>query len=152
MESVAMESVARQVVAGLMSKDWHAAVPRDGIVASRCGLMLWPSDTDGGLKVAWYRDVMLAGGLFCTGYYPPSPPVTRVGVARDTRRFRLVRHEDESGVSGTGMVAEGVVFTNGRVAMSWLTMPGSEAFYQSIKDVEAIHGHGGKTVVEYIDA
>ena len=38
----------------------------------------------------------------------------------DGRRFRLVREEDESGVSGTGVVAVGVEFPSGAVVFEWL--------------------------------
>ena len=38
-----------------------------------------------------------------------------------TRIFHLLRLADESGVSGTGRVAEGVIFSNGWVALVWLT-------------------------------
>jgi hypothetical protein len=61
--------------------------------------------------------------------------------------FHLQRHEDETGVSGTGRVAEGVVFDNGWCAMTWLSQHTSVAFYTSIAEVEAIHGHNGKTDV-----
>ena len=64
-------------------------------------------------------------------------------------RFILVRSEDETGVSGTGTVAEGVQFTNGKVAMSWLTPTSSIAVYESVEDVEAIHGHDGTTRIEF---
>ena len=37
------------------------------------------------------------------------------------RRFYMQRNKDVSGLSGTGIVAEGVVFTNGFVALTWLT-------------------------------
>lgn len=63
------------------------------------------------------------------------------------RKFHLQRDEDESGVSGTGRVAEGVVFSNGWVAMTWLTRHTSAAVYTSLHEVEAIHGHSGKTKV-----
>lgn len=63
------------------------------------------------------------------------------------RKFHLQRIEDESGVSGTGRVAEGVVFSNGWVAMTWLTRHTSGAFYTSLHEVEKIHGHSGKTKV-----
>jgi hypothetical protein len=36
------------------------------------------------------------------------------------RRFQLIRYEDESGVSGTGVVAVGVEFPSGYVQMEWL--------------------------------
>jgi hypothetical protein len=67
------------------------------------------------------------------------------------RRFNLVRNEDESGVSGTGTVAQGIQFDDGTCAMRWLTAKASVAFYDSIGDLEEIHGHGGKTVIEWID-
>jgi hypothetical protein len=63
------------------------------------------------------------------------------------RKFHLQRIEDESGVSGTGRVAEGVVFSNGWVAMTWLTRHTSAAVYTSLHEVEKIHGHSGKTKI-----
>lgn len=35
------------------------------------------------------------------------------------RTFELVRYRDPSGVSGTGVVAEGCLFTDGSVALRW---------------------------------
>lgn len=67
------------------------------------------------------------------------------------RRFNLVRNEDETGVSGTGIVAQGVEFDDGTCSMRWLTATASTAVYNSIVDLDKIHGHGGKTVVEWID-
>lgn len=61
--------------------------------------------------------------------------------------FFLQRHEDASGVSGTGRVAEGVVFDNGWCALTWLTPHTSVAFYTSLDEVSAIHGHDGKTEI-----
>ena len=66
------------------------------------------------------------------------------------RRFVLLRHEDETGVSGTGPVAEGVVFVDsGRVGMTWTTVHGSTCFYMDVDAVEHIHGHGGKTTLAW---
>lgn len=67
------------------------------------------------------------------------------------RRFNLVRNEDETGVSGTGIVAQGVQFDNGRCAMAWMTSVSSIAVYDSIEDLVKIHGHNGKTVIGWID-
>lgn len=76
--------------------------------------------------------------------------------AGDLRRWHLVRHEDESGVSGTGVVASGVEFHDGRVAYRWRRSPeGSASTFQiadRIEDVEKIHGHGGRTQVVWEDA
>lgn len=65
------------------------------------------------------------------------------------KSFYLQREVDETGVSGTGKVAEGVVFSNGWCAMTWLTDHTSVVFYPSIDDVYFIHGHNGKTKVVY---
>lgn len=69
---------------------------------------------------------------------------------RNIQTFYLLRVEDPSGVSGTGLVAEGVVFTNGKVALSFLSSDvKSIVTYDSIEDAEKIHGHGGLTKVVY---
>lgn len=65
------------------------------------------------------------------------------------RPFHLQRSEDATGVSGVGKVAEGVVFSNGWCALTWLTENTSVAFYPSIETLEAIHGHHGNTAVVY---
>lgn len=59
------------------------------------------------------------------------------------KRFELVRTEDVSGTSGTGVVATGVEYPNG--GFSFKPAP------DGVKATEIIHGHGGRTVVEYID-
>ncbi len=63
------------------------------------------------------------------------------------KRFQLVREEDETGISGTGVVAEGVQSTNGKCVLFWLSELKSVAIYDSIEELEAIHGHQGKTKV-----
>lgn len=65
--------------------------------------------------------------------------------------FRLNRVIDETGISGTGYVAEGVQFTNGKVVLQWTTETSSMTFFNSIEDVEKIHGHGGLTQIEWVD-
>ena len=57
----------------------------------------------------------------------------------------ILRHEDESGVSGTGIVAEWVEFSDGEVVVHWLSHTPSTNHYRNFKQVDAIHGHGGKT-------
>jgi hypothetical protein len=67
------------------------------------------------------------------------------------KRFRLIREVDVSGVSGTGIVTEGVMFSDGTCAIRWLTKITSSALYNSVEDVIAIHGHEGATNIEWID-
>jgi len=68
------------------------------------------------------------------------------------RQFHLHRDEDESGVSGTGVVAEGVMFTNGKCVLSWLTTHTSVAVYDNVETVLNIHGHAGKTRLVWLEA
>ena len=65
--------------------------------------------------------------------------------ASAVRVFRLERTEDVSGISGTGVVADGVVFPDGVAVLRWRTAGASTAIYDSVEDVERIHGHDGKT-------
>lgn len=68
------------------------------------------------------------------------------------RRFRLNRLVDVSGVSGTGVVALGVLLSDGKVVLHWQQSDGAIGTYPSMEAVERIHGHEGATVVEWIDA
>lgn len=76
------------------------------------------------------------------------------------RMFEVVRTEDITGISGTGIVAEGVEFSDGTVAMRWKEVPedhpnylrgvrATTVIHQNIKSVEALHGHNGATTVEW---
>lgn len=67
------------------------------------------------------------------------------------RKFVLHRDEDVSGVSGTGDVAEGVMFFDGTAVMKWRTKMSSIEVFRDIGDVLAIHGHEGKTVLKWED-
>ena len=67
------------------------------------------------------------------------------------RRFELHRDADTSGVSGTGVVAQGVQFDDGACALHWLSQHTSTAVYASAGDIEAIHGHGGLTRLVWVD-
>ncbi len=67
------------------------------------------------------------------------------------KTFELIRHEDESGISGTGKVAEGIEFSNGKCALCWISKYRSVAVYDSLRELEQIHGHDGKTEVRWLD-
>ena len=69
------------------------------------------------------------------------------------RRFVLQRKVDISGVSGTGIVAEGVEFSDGSVVLRWISNnPTSVVFHDNgLESVEAIHGHQGSTIIHFID-
>ena len=67
------------------------------------------------------------------------------------RRFVLQRIDDETGTSGTGVVAEGIEFTDGTVAVRWRSLVASHAIFPNMKAADAIHGHGGKTIIVWLD-
>jgi hypothetical protein len=66
-------------------------------------------------------------------------------------RFELHRKEDETGISGTGHIADGVEFDDGTCVLRWRTEYRSTAVYSSIEDLTEIHGHQGKTVILWND-
>ena len=66
------------------------------------------------------------------------------------KTFLLVRNEDVSGVSGTGVIAEGVEFENGKCVLGWLPLYRSVSMYDSVDEMEAVHGHNGRTYIEWI--
>ena len=65
------------------------------------------------------------------------------------RLFHLQRNDDETGVSGVGKVAEGVVFSDGTCALRWVSEYTSTAIYSNITDLIEIHGHKGSTSVVF---
>jgi hypothetical protein len=80
------------------------------------------------------------------------PTVRQVNplTAPRARLFHLVREEDETGISGTGVVAEGIEFSNGMCALCWLTAMHSVAVYPNVRQLEAIHGHNGRAKVVFV--
>lgn len=65
------------------------------------------------------------------------------------RTFNLVRYEDATGISGIGSVAEGVQFSDGTCVLNWTTAHRSTAVYRDLETLIAIHGHEGRTRVEW---
>lgn len=72
-------------------------------------------------------------------------------VKANMRRFVLNRVDDETGNSGTGIVAVGTQYPNGKVSLTWLSHMGTYAWYDSIEVAKALHGHEGKTEVTWLD-
>lgn len=67
------------------------------------------------------------------------------------RRFVLIRAEDITGGSGNGEVAEGTVFSSGLAVIHWLKEPFAMGVYQTVEDVISVHGHEGRTQLQFID-
>lgn len=67
------------------------------------------------------------------------------------KTFQLYRKHDISGVSGTGLIAEGCEFTFGRVCVCWLGSQKSIVLWDSIEDLKKVNCHNGSTVIKYLD-
>lgn len=66
------------------------------------------------------------------------------------RTFRLIRTVDVTGISGTGVVAEGVIFQDGETVVRWLSITPSTNIYKNIEEVLKVHGDGDATSVEFL--
>lgn len=77
----------------------------------------------------------------------------KVATAKNSymRRFVLNRREDATGTSGTGIVAEGIEFSNGQIAIHWISQLESVNVYANAKVLDKLHGHDGRTTIEWID-
>ena len=72
------------------------------------------------------------------------------------RTFTVCRINDESGVSGTGIVIEGIVLATGQCVVHWLypAPRGSIAMFDSITDFATVHikpHPGNETIITYED-
>jgi hypothetical protein len=60
--------------------------------------------------------------------------------------FQLERTRDISGVSGTGLVAEGIEFDDGAVILRWYNT-GAITIFKNMGQVRAVHCAGGHTKI-----
>lgn len=65
--------------------------------------------------------------------------------------FVLVRTEDETGLSGTGLVADGVQFPDGTAVLHWRGPLNSTTVFESVAMLEKIHGHNGKSTIVWVN-
>lgn len=70
---------------------------------------------------------------------------------KQVRLFKLVRDEDVSGVSGTGVVAIGTEYVSGMVSLSFISPYPHINVYANLHVLEQVHGHDGKTKVVFLD-
>lgn len=61
--------------------------------------------------------------------------------------FIMERFEDVSKISGLGIIAEGIIWSDGTVAYRWLSDIATTVIADSIETVEKLHGHDGKTKI-----
>lgn len=68
------------------------------------------------------------------------------GLLAKPELYAMMRREDASGVSGSGLVAWVTRYPNGKCSVAWHAGPvRSVVVYDALMEVEAIHGHGGRT-------
>lgn len=67
------------------------------------------------------------------------------------RRFVLQRNRDDTGVSGTGVVAEGTLFSDGRAIVRWCGDNSSIVMWNDLDQLLKVHGHGGATRLRWLD-
>jgi len=84
----------------------------------------------------------------------PKPPSKKC--PRGIRTFTVARRNDESGVSGVGVVIEGVQYATGQVVLHWLSpVPfGGIAIFNSLDDFIKIHitpHPSNKTIITFED-
>lgn len=68
-----------------------------------------------------------------------------------SRRFELHRDVDVTGISGTGVVADGVCWPDGSASIHWRGERPSNVFWPQMVWASEIHGHGGATRIVWID-
>lgn len=84
-----------------------------------------------------------------------SRPRPTTPVDRPPRVFGLYRTDDVSGLTGTGIVAWGAWFPDGRVVTRWCSHANGRSqviIWDRLSDLLDIHGHGGKSRVVWFDA
>lgn len=67
--------------------------------------------------------------------------------------FVLRRTTDVTGLSGTGVVADGVTFPDGKTVTRWrggTTGVAQTCVWDNIQHVRRIHGHDGATRIEFV--
>lgn len=70
-----------------------------------------------------------------------------------SRTFKMIRNEDESGVSGTGHVLDGVVFPDGKCVIRWRSDSPTTTIFDTFDDFEAVHvkAHPGTSEIVWGD-
>ena len=67
------------------------------------------------------------------------------------KRFKVNRINDVSGITDTGRICEGCLFSDGKVAIRWLGKFSSSVWWDSLDDCIFIMSHDGNTQFEWID-
>jgi hypothetical protein len=66
------------------------------------------------------------------------------------KSFEIIREEDNTGLSGTGKVAEGIEFSNGKCVVCWCSDVSTIVIHENIKSIEIIMLSHSKSKINYI--
>lgn len=67
------------------------------------------------------------------------------------RRFVFLRDEDETGISGTGLVVMGVMYPDGVCHYRWITEWRTDQQAPTLEHLYRLHGHQGRTRIVFLD-
>lgn len=103
----------------------------------------------GGEKVPLWERVEDKDAWDAAAFAAPAPAAPYEPIRM--RRFVMERKHDVNKTSGEGVVVEGVQFTDGKVVLKWRTSVSSIVIWDNIESAALIHGHGGDTVIRWLD-
>lgn len=64
-----------------------------------------------------------------------------------SKLFKLSREEDTTGISGIGIVADGVLFENGKVVVCWRGKQQSIVVWDNLEEMKAVSCTHSKTKI-----
>ncbi|SDM47213.1 hypothetical protein SAMN04487981_101632 [Streptomyces sp. cf386] len=130
----------------VLAARWHAVAPGAGAweVAAALSLTAHANELTADEEAPAVAE-LLDSIITC-----PIPPAV-VEPSEQPRLFHLQRDHDVSGVSGTGRVANGVLWPDGTVSLRWIGERPSTVHWDRLADAEHVHGHGGATRIVWAD-
>lgn len=141
-------AVAAQSMGGSLPPAVSSSLTEDGAATPPAVPAEAPALTGGELAV---ESATGAANTAAALSSPTRPGPALIGGQPGPRRFVLYRHTDISHVSGVGVVAWGVEFPDGSVAIRWHGAHPSTVAWASVADAIAIHGHSGATEIQWLD-
>jgi hypothetical protein len=149
--------VGRGVVGNLVPVEFESRLRVFTLVRGRVRVGWGTQFTDGRVAVAWVggrEEVHPSMDHFTAEYVGMCGLLWADGEKdwdRVPRRFLFRRDRDGTGVSGTGWAMEGVQYPDGRVVLEWLGPFASLVHWACMRDAVTIVGHGGDTVLQWLD-
>ena len=111
----------------------------------------WEESSIEGIDIVLSMDI--SGSMLAEDLKPKPPPKL---APRGIRSFTVCRQHDETGVSGEGVIIEGIVLASGHCIIHWLFPPprGGIAIFDSLEDFLKVHVKPhpeNKTIITFED-